>query len=235
MRDYSGLTLIVPEKSDPERDAVAAAWGVQGGEVLRLGRFWEPPELEPATVRVYGNDTFCLVLAEKLGLRLLSPPDDLIRHVPGALLRRKVTIMTIGQVVRGRFPVFVKPVTPKQFAARVYQSPGEFEHETRGLGPETAIVRSAIVRFEAECRAFVLEGRVVASSVYEGTASVPSDFLLEMAAQLPLPAACVVDSGLVSDAGWAFLEANACWGAGLNGCEASLVLPCIERASRPAA
>jgi len=194
MQDYSGLTLIVPDKSDPERDAIAAAWSVQDGEVLRLGRFWEPPDLDPTSVRVYGNDTFCLVLAEKLGLRLVSPPDDLIRQVPRALLRREVAITTIGEVIRGSFPMFVKLVTPKQFAARVYQGPGELEQETRGLHPETPVIESAVVGFEAECRAFILEGRVVASSVYEGASVVPNDFLSEMVGQPPnkplhLPAA----------------------------------------------
>ena len=79
--DYKGLTLLIPDKSDVERDAVAAAWERAGGEVLRLGRFWEPPSLEAASVRVYGNDTFGLVLAQKLGLALISPADDLLKDV----------------------------------------------------------------------------------------------------------------------------------------------------------
>ena len=62
-----GLTLVIPDKPDVERDAVAASWHAQGGTVLRLGRFWEPPALDVATIRVYGNETFALVLAQKLG------------------------------------------------------------------------------------------------------------------------------------------------------------------------
>ncbi len=32
--------------------------------------------------------------------------------------------------------------------------------------------------------------------------------------------------------GWAFLEANATWGAGLNGCDPVAVLPCLAAATR---
>ena len=71
--NYRNLTLIIPDKPDPERDSVANAWENSGGTVLRLGRFWDPPELISADVRVYGNDTFCLVLAQKLCLDLISP------------------------------------------------------------------------------------------------------------------------------------------------------------------
>ncbi|MDJ0848545.1 MAG: ATP-grasp domain-containing protein [Myxococcota bacterium] len=233
--EYAGLTLIIPDKPDSERDAVAEAWSAQGGEVLRLGRFWEPPELEPARVRVYGNDTFCLVLAQKLHLDLVSPADDLLRRVPSHLLGRQVTILTLREALRSEFPGFFKPVTPKEFLAQVYGQPEDLERQTRGLPPETAIVRSEVVRFEAEARSFVLDGEILDVSVYQGGATVPRTFLGELSAELPLPAACVVDAGLVMGSGWAFLEANAAWGAGLNGCDASLVLPCIERASRSAA
>lgn len=55
-------SLLIPEKADPERDAVASAWEEAGGVALRFGRFWDPPPLDKERVRVYGNDTFCLVL-----------------------------------------------------------------------------------------------------------------------------------------------------------------------------
>ncbi len=58
-------TLLIPEKADIERDEVAAKWTVLDGNVMRLGRFWDPPEsLIPSQVTLYGNDTFCLVLEQ---------------------------------------------------------------------------------------------------------------------------------------------------------------------------
>lgn len=37
--DTRDLTLVIFDKADPERDAVASAWTSAGGDVLRLGRF----------------------------------------------------------------------------------------------------------------------------------------------------------------------------------------------------
>lgn len=86
MRMLDGLTLLIPEKADPERDAVACAWRQDGGSVLHIGRFWSPPEMDRQRVHLYGNDTFCLVLAQKLRLELVSPPDDLFLTVDPAWL-----------------------------------------------------------------------------------------------------------------------------------------------------
>lgn len=67
---------MIPDKPDIERDAVADVWSVTGSDVLRLGRFWDPPALDLQRVRLYGGDSYCQVLAQKLGLMLMSPPDD---------------------------------------------------------------------------------------------------------------------------------------------------------------
>jgi hypothetical protein len=41
----------------------------------------------------------------------------------------------------------------------------------------------------------------------------------------------VVDVGLIAGRGWAVIEFNAAWGAGLNGCDPEKVLPAILEAS----
>jgi len=74
----AGLNLLISDKADVERDAVAGAFESCGGTVHRIGRFWEPPTFEVSTVRVYGAVVFCLVLQQKLGLTLCSPPDELL-------------------------------------------------------------------------------------------------------------------------------------------------------------
>ncbi len=74
---FSGLTLIAPGKKEIEEDAVCAEWQRHDGSVLRLGRSWGPPALGATSVRLYGADTFCLALAQKLGVDLCSPEDIL--------------------------------------------------------------------------------------------------------------------------------------------------------------
>jgi hypothetical protein len=103
-RCTAGLSLLVPDKPDTERDRVASAFAQHGGTVHRLGRFWDPPSFAPATVRVYGPDSFCLVLQQKLGFSLCSPPDDLLLQVPPQLLKRRLFAATLEEVLLQPFP-----------------------------------------------------------------------------------------------------------------------------------
>lgn len=130
---FTELTLLIPERGDIERDAVADAWVRGGGTVLRVGRFWDPPAVDPGRTRVYGNDTFCLVLAQKLGLELVSPPDDLLGQLEPALVGRAIEFMPLADVGRLRYPVFVKSAVPKLFTARIYESAQDLLDEARGL------------------------------------------------------------------------------------------------------
>ena len=86
--DTRELILVISDKPDIERDAVADVWSAAGGDVLRLGRFWDPPALDPQRVRLYGSDSYCQVLAQKLGLALVSPPDDWLLQLAPAVTKR---------------------------------------------------------------------------------------------------------------------------------------------------
>ncbi len=127
------LTLLIPDKPDPERARVAACVREQGGEVMRLGRFWDPPALEAASTRVYGPDTFCLVLREKLGLTLHRPADDLLLHAPRALLGRTVRGVQLSDMEAQTYPLFAKSLIPKLVEARVYQDVDEVRAASRDL------------------------------------------------------------------------------------------------------
>ena len=230
----TGLTLVIPDKADQERDSVAAAWNAAGGEVLRLGRFWEPPTLEPESTRVYGNDTFCLVLREKLGFQLHSPPDELIASVPRELLGRDLTVDTLDGIKAKTFPCFVKSLVPKQIASRVYFSYDDLASECDGLEGATQLLVSEVVVFEAEFRCFVLNQVVLDVAAYEGEGDLGdvTEFVAALSRRVVLPSAVVVDVGRIGSS-YVLIEFNAAWGAGLNGCSAARVLPSIERASAP--
>lgn len=226
--------LIVPAKADVERDAVAAAWESAGGTVLRVDRFWSKPDVDPARVALYGADSFCLVLAQLLDLDLMSPVDDLLLRADPSLTKRTVRGVGLGAALDGLFPMFAKPLVPKAFRAAVWQGPDELREECRGLELDTPIITSEVVRVAAEARAWVLGGEVVSCAVYEGEgdSGEASAFVTGCCPTLSLPESCVIDAAFVEDRGWCLLEANAAWGAGLNGCDPRAAVRCIDRATR---
>jgi hypothetical protein len=226
-------TLIVPAKPDVERDAVADAWVSGGGKVLRIDRFWARPDVEPARVALYGADTFCLVLAQLLGIELVSPPDDLLLGADRRLTRRTVRGVSLDEALRGPFPLFVKPLVPKQFRARVWRAADELRAECAGLALDTAVITSEVVEIRAEARAWILDGQVLSCAVYDGVGDRDdaSSFIAAGVTGLDLPGTCVIDAALV-EGGWCILEANASWGAGLNGCDATAAARCIDRATQ---
>jgi ATP-grasp domain, R2K clade family 2 len=229
----TGLNLLISDKPDPEWGALAEAFACRGGVVHRIGRFWDPPAFDPATVRVYGADSFCLVLQQKLGFALCSPADDLLLQVPPQFLRRQLAKRSLSEAQSSAFPVFIKPVTPKQFRGAVYKSADELTQECRGLPPDTAVFIAEPVTLTAEVRSFVLDSRVLDAALYEGSAKISDaiKFIAELAAAMTLPRTVVVDVGFVADRGWALIEFNATRGAGLNGCDAEKVLPAVLAAS----
>lgn len=231
----AGLTLVIPDKPDPERDALADVWERLGGSVLRLARFWDPPALDRRVVRVYGSDSFCQVLQQKLRLELCSPSDELIFTVPPHHLRRAVGRRKLGEAVDVSYPAFCKSVAPKLFTARVYADAAELAAECRGLDDQTVMLVSEPVTFAAEARCFVLDGAVLDCAIFEGdedrTAAARS--AADLLHDVHVPRSVVVDMGLIPGRGWALVEFNAAWGAGLNGCAAELVWPCVAAASGP--
>lgn len=233
---FRDLILAIPEKPDTERDAVADAWRRRGGTVTRIGRFWDPPPLERRAVKLYGRETFCLVLAQKLDLELVSPADDLILSAPEEVLRREIRRVRLGDLRREMLPAFAKSLAPKQFAAGVYPDLEALLQATAGLSPDDELILSEPVGFVAEARAFVLDGTVRAFGMYEGEDGVghATRFAQRVVDSVRLPTTAVVDVGLLADGDWALIEFNAVWGAGLNGCDPDSVVPCIREATRPA-
>ena len=232
----AGLNLVIPDKADPERDRVADSWCAHGGTVTRIGRFWDPPTLDRRAVRLYANDTFSLVLAQKLNLHLVSPDDTLLVQLPAGLVGRRVRATTLGDARHFAFPTFVKPIVPKQFRAGVYASWPQLETECFRLDMEVPVYESEVVEFDAEVRAFILDGQVQDAALYEGSASLGQamEFLSAVAPSVVLPTTCVLDVGHVPGRGWMVIEANAAWGAGLNGCDPDKVLGSIAHATRVA-
>ena len=108
------------------------------------------------------------------------------------------------------------------------------------------------MEWSVEFRYFVLEGRVVAGSPYISfgrpmwklfdkrhptmpTGGLPVIEALCSAMGGDLPPAFVVDVGLIENRGWAVVEFNPVWSAGLLGADPRPVLPALRRATHTGA
>ena len=147
-------------------------------------------------------------------------------------------------------PAFVKPAQDKAFPAGVFSSGVALPLAASALPPDTPVLIAEPVRWRVEYRCFVLERTLATMSPYvrdgdlaqdaNGAWPAPSDeraaaeaFLTTVLADsiVPLPPAVVVDVGLIEGRGWAIVEANAAWGAGICDCDPRRILPILRRAS----
>ncbi|WP_143774169.1 ATP-grasp domain-containing protein [Niastella vici] len=227
------ITLLIPEKADPESDQVAAAWVKHGGGVRRLGKFWVRDEdLAMQKIAIYGNQAFAFVLAQIYNVELVSPDDTLIARLEHKWTKRTVQLKQAGQLTDSHFPLFAKPVVPKIFLAGIFQTLHDFQRATEGL-PETEeiLISNIIDTIQAEARCYSNDGTVRDIAFYEGSANLQeaekfvADFITNNKEQLPR--VVVIDIAFSEQTGWFVLEFNACWGAGLNSCNAEKVIDCI--------
>ncbi len=225
--------LLIPEKTDVEFEQVFATWTKDGGQIKRLGKYWiKDEELAKQQIAIYGNQSFAFVLAQIYNVELVSPDDTLIARLGNEWTKRTVELKQIGQISEIDFPIFIKPVIPKIFVAGVFQTLADFREVTKGLEENEEILVSNIVEhIQAEARSFIKDGVVKDIAFYEGSGDLESGrhfvskFINDNKSKLPNVA--VVDIAFSKQTGWFILEFNACWGAGLNGCNAGKVIDCI--------
>lgn len=239
--DMRGRILLLAASHDSDFDALDAAWQAAGGIVRRLQRFWEPPPLDPERVAVYGAQTFCLVLRQRLGLQLVEPPSDYLADLAPRWTRRQVDLLSLGDALRLEFPRFVKPAMSKFFTPGVYATADDLRAECDHLPEDTMTLVADVVAFRSEVRVFSHGGQVLDLAAYRGTPDLAGAraFLAELFAAAPVPSPCVLDIGEVVEhagnpGGWALVDASAAWGASLNGCDATRLLPAIAAATLPA-
>ncbi len=140
--------------------------------------------------------------------------------------------MSLREALALRQPRFLKPLQPKLFTAGVYPGGEELQSATQGLEPNTLLLASEVVHFQAEVRLFVHRGIVLDACLYQGQAKFSGaiDVATELAQFPGLPNSYVADLGLLEET-WVVVEFNPAWGAGLNGCSAYRILPAIAGAT----
>ncbi len=239
--------LILPPRYTPDSIALWRAAIERGWTPERLQSWSVPEELRGQPAVIYGEPLFALAVAEALGARLLEPPADWIANLPEIYRGRDVQFTTLERARCAAFPRFIKPAVEKCFPAAVYDSADGLP--APGIVPEsTPVLCAEPVHWEAEYRCFVLDRRIMTSSVYfrDGELAQAEDGGWPMSdperqaverlagqvladASVTVPEAVVMDVGVIAGQGSAVLELNAAWGSGIYGCDPQKVLTVIER------
>ncbi|MFF2554601.1 ATP-grasp domain-containing protein [Nocardia sp. NPDC058058] len=239
-------TLILSPRYSEDSRVMRAAAIRAGWNVLRLSG-WRVPEDETDSVgAIYGEPSFAEVIAGQLGIALLDAPQEWLPELPWSLRQRDIRVSTLGEARRCAEAAFVKPADGRKgFAGAVYQG-GRGLPSVQACPDETAVLIAEPVRWEAEFRCFIKDGAVLTMSPYlrdgelaradDGSwpmTSAEADAVTACAerlfAEVPTPPAIVVDIGLVEGRGWAVVEANSAFGAGVYGCDPELVLEVLAR------
>jgi len=244
-------TLILTPRHSGDSQLLWSAAVRLGWRVERL-RSWRIPGHLPGTPEpvLYVEALFGPTLAEELGVRLLEPADDWLVRLPAEYRLRHIALATLGDARTNPEPAFVKPPGDKSFPARVYTGPELPDH----LPGDMPVLVSEIVAWESEFRCFVLDRELRAFSIYarhgelqdendyactDDEAAALAAFVRRLLAdeRAELPRAIVVDVGVIAGRGWACIELNGAWGAGIYGCDPAEALRVIRHATiaaRPA-
>jgi hypothetical protein len=246
--DSAPILLLSPRYSSDSRilrqAALQAGWHVE-----RLGDWSVPERLRGRKLIFSGEPSYMKVIAHKLSYALLDAPLDWLTHLPLLYRKRAIQFMTLAEARNLAHPTFIKPAGEKVFAAAVYSSSEPLPPADESISDTTPVLTSEPVSWDIEFRFFVRERQVTTFSSYwrvdhltrlddETWEALPTevadarDFMQALLANpsVPLPPAIAIDIGRIHDRGWAVIESNAAWAAGIYGCEPHQILPVLERA-----
>jgi ATP-grasp domain, R2K clade family 2 len=222
------------------REAIRLGWQVE-----RLLNWRLPNELKLISEPVlYVEALMADAIAEQLGVQLLSPSNDWLPNLPEAYRKRWVYLSTLQEARQSGKTAFIKPPNDKSFAADVYAVGGL----PTDYPDETPVLVAEIVSWSKEFRCFILNRSMKTFSIYlrDGDLQSANNFLhteeeerevrefvetLLSDQQVEIPSATVIDVGVIQERGWAVVEQNAAWGAGLYGCDPVQVLEVLRYAA----
>jgi ATP-grasp domain, R2K clade family 2 len=246
-------TLVVDSMEQRDARALADAAQLAGWTILSITQGGAIRRNSPRDLALHGPPAAIIEFANALQIALLEPPLDWLAGLPARFLGRQIRRGTVGQARSIQEPVFIKTLDParKWFDAGVF--PGGWALPCRRGFPEsTAVLVAEPVRWIVEYRCFVLEDRIACFSPYarherwmrKGDAAwiIP----VEEARQLHrlvesllsslrglTPPAWTLDVGCIEGKGWAVIEANPAWSAGIYQCDPTAILPVLRRACVP--
>lgn len=234
---------VTPDSVSIWKAALQLKWKVE-----RLANWRVPCELRmpEGDVVVYAEPLFAEAVADQLDLILMEPPPEWLVELPARFRNRRVNLMTLAEARQISEPVFVKPAEGKVFEAKVYNDASQLP-PSESVDEKFPVLCSEPVTWQLEVRCFVQDRELIDLSPYwrAGTLSRAEDGtwpfrygeeeatrafvdLLLKAPDVSMPSAFVLDVGVIGERGWAVVEANPCWGAGLYGCEPQRVLEVLR-------
>ena len=190
-------------------------------------------------------------VASRLDSILLGCSADWLTHLPEQFSRRRIDLLELRSVTVIKEARFIKPALGKSFDAAV-RTGQQLMAQAAHLPPALLVHASEVVEWEAEYRCFVKDKKVVSLSPYRSGGVTFSDYQspltgprreLDEASEfadsvlnsVPCPRAFVLDVGIIRGRGWAVVEPNECWGAGIYGCAPAQVLEVLLAALVPRA
>ncbi len=243
-------TLLLSSRQTDDAQKLWSACIAENWKVIRL-HGWRVPEISTHDVVVYGEPLFAQHVAQTLGLRLLEPAVDWLPKLPCRWRARRVQLATLAEARKVSTCSFIKPAEEKCFEARVYSSGAELP-APGPLPEDLPVLVQEVVDWAREFRCFVLDRKVVTSSAYwrdgqpaksedgswsaSGAELEEANRFCEKVLQdqtVPLPNAVAVDVGLIQNRGWAVIECNAAFGAGICGCDPVEVLRVLRNTCAP--
>ncbi|WP_425619260.1 ATP-grasp domain-containing protein [Anatilimnocola sp. NA78] len=211
-----------------------------------LPEWFEPDDDQ---IALFVTPPLAFDLAAQLERTLLGCPSDWTIRLPARFLVRSLQQMSLQEALHLDGASFIKHSISKAFPAGIYRS-AELAEVTVRI-PRAALVHvGEPVHWLAEYRCFVRAGSVATISPYQRHGEVIGDDQslfappeeLEQARQfaqavlyspdVAFPPAFVLDVGLIEGRGWAVVEFNECWAAGIYACKpvhvlATLIAACV--------
>lgn len=235
-------SLFWPDSRVLRQTAINLGWKTLRLEKSRLPEWFEEKSAQYA---LFYTAPQAFNVAKLLSIVLLGCDAYWLSSLPQEFVKREIAISLLKQAFKISQTRFVKPALSKSFRAGIYNQ-DSLRCVTRDLPDDLLVCIAEPVVWLAEYRCFVLEKQVATISPYLRNGKIFLDAshpeineakafassVLECSA-VATPPAFVMDVGIIENRGWAVIESNECWAAGIYGCDPTQVLNVLLKACVP--
>jgi len=242
-------TLILSSSYTTESKLLRKAAQVLKWDTFRFQGDNVPAWYEPGNTQhaIYCTVPKAFNVASRLDSFLLGCSSEWVANLPDPFTRRTIKLLELKDATGIKERCFIKPALGKSFDAAVRTGQALISQVSH-LPPGLLVHVSEVVEWETEYRCFARNNKVLTLSPYRrggvtfssyasplrgprGELEAASEFANSVLKSVPCPRAFVLDVGIIKGGGWAVVEPNECWGAGIYGCTPSSVLQVLLAAT----